>query len=154
MKVYIARHGEALSSSVNKEKPLSLIGREETEKIACFIRLHLSVQIKKIISSPKARAFETAEIFAEFLKPEHGIKIEKRLLPDMTASDNYEDLMDEDDDFMIIGHRPYLDSIIALLTVNEECDFIDIGNSTVICLEGNMDKGFNIQWILRPELIR
>lgn len=153
MNLYIARHADYINADKSKDKTISLKGREDTEKIACFIRLHLSAQIDKIIASEKTRSRETAEIFSEFLKPENGIEVNALLNPDKDAQNIIELILAEDNDIMIVGHRPFIDHLIALLTVNEECNFIEINNSTVVCLKRHGNE-FSIEWILKPEIIR
>lgn len=152
MNLYIVRHADYINAK-NGDKTISLKGRQETEKIACFIRLHLSVQIDRIYTSEKTRARDTAEIFSEFLKPENGIKPETMLNPDREAGDMIDMILEEGKDIMIVGHRPFIDNLIALLTVNEECNFIEIDNSTVVCLKKHGNE-FTIEWILKPEIIR
>lgn len=153
MNLYIVRHADYINAKNGRDKTISLKGREDTEKIACFIRLHLSVQIDRIYTSEKTRARDTAEIFSEFLKPQNGIKPETMLNPDREPGDIIDMILAEGKDIMIVGHRPFIDNLIALLTVNEECNFIEIDNSTVVCLRKHGNE-FSIEWILKPEIIR
>ncbi len=152
MKLYIAQHAKALSKEDNPSRPISIEGREETEILACFIRLHISIQISKIFCSMKERAFETAEIFNQFIKPVHGINKIEGLFPNDNVQEFIDSIKDEKHDLMVVSHKPFVDRLISQLVSSNDSELVDICNSSVACL--NKDNGhWLIEWILRPDII-
>lgn len=70
MKIIFARHGQTISGSLRKyeglsNSPLTDLGRKQAEKVGQYC---IQKKIKRIISSPLARALETAGIIGNILK--------------------------------------------------------------------------------------
>lgn len=152
MKLYIVQHAKALSKEEDPSRPISIEGREETEILACFIRLHISIQISNIYCSTKKRSFETAEIFNQFIKPEHGINKIEGLSPNDDVQAFINSVKDDKNDLMIISHKPFVDKLISQLVSGNDIELVDICNSSVVCL--NKDNGhWLVEWILRPDII-
>ncbi|MBM3581113.1 MAG: phosphohistidine phosphatase SixA, partial [Alphaproteobacteria bacterium] len=74
MRVYLARHGDAVEALENPRRPLSAKGRAEVERMASFLARG-GVRPRRIIHSQKLRAGETAAILARVLAP--GIALEE-----------------------------------------------------------------------------
>ena len=64
MKIYLMQHGEALPKEKDPEKGLSPEGKEQIELSAKALK-KLGIEFDVIISSPKKRAKQTAEIVAK-----------------------------------------------------------------------------------------
>jgi phosphohistidine phosphatase len=80
MKVYFVRHGEAVSSGVDPQRPLSEQGRADIRKIASFIK-PLGITVEHVWHSGKLRAAQTAEILAESVSVEKDCSAHENLGP-------------------------------------------------------------------------
>ena len=75
MRLYLVRHGDALSDSEDPKRPLSETGIEEAKKTGEFLK-KAGEKPLKIIHSTKLRAKQTGEIIAEVFR-ETGPKTEE-----------------------------------------------------------------------------
>ena len=80
MKVYLVRHGEAVSSQSDPQKPLSEQGRADVRKVAVFIK-PLCISVEQIWHSGKLRAAQTAEVMAESVSVEKNCSAHEGLGP-------------------------------------------------------------------------
>ncbi len=153
MKVYLVQHGIPKSEQEDPQRPLSLEGRAEARKMA----EHLDSKgftVKAIYHSPKLRARETAEIFAEVLRPEtleeaEGLKPldEPGLWAEKLNKQSREG------DIMLVGHLPHLQKLASLLLVKDpERSLVAFRQAGVVCLE-KTDTDWLLRWALVPELL-
>ena len=80
MKVYLVRHGEAVSSQFDPQRPLSAQGLADIRKVASFIK-PLQISVEHIWHSGKLRAAQTAEILAESMSVIKDCSAHKGLKP-------------------------------------------------------------------------
>ena len=73
MQVYLVQHGLAKSKDEDPERPLTAVGREEVERVARAAAA-VAVRPAAILHSGKARAEQTAEIFAAHTEPPQGVQ--------------------------------------------------------------------------------
>lgn len=118
MDVFFLRHGEAGNRvaipSKDVERALTESGKEEIEEIAeSFERMDL--EFNKIVSSPLARARETAEIVANAQKKSGKVELWDELRPEGNRLDLYRKLsrLRQDADVLLVGHEPYLSNVIG-----------------------------------------
>ena len=64
MKLYLVRHGEALSEHVARERPLSDKGKRDAAAMAAFLG-RAGIRVAEVQHSGKARARETAELLSQ-----------------------------------------------------------------------------------------
>ena len=62
MRLYLARHGEAKSKLEDANRPLTLRGKKEVEKVAKYLAENKDIHLEVIMHSRKLRAKQTAEI--------------------------------------------------------------------------------------------
>ncbi|MHC4639005.1 MAG: phosphohistidine phosphatase SixA, partial [Planctomycetota bacterium] len=105
MKVYLVRHGAAVSSEANPQRPLSEQGRAGVEKVATFIK-PLDLSVEHAWHSGKLRAAQTAEILAETVEVEKDCLAREGLRPNDDVSTIADELEAYDTDLMIVGHLP------------------------------------------------
>lgn len=150
MRLYLIQHGLSLPEEKDPEKPLSPEGKEQTQKIAEFLKAK-SLKVDSIWHSPKSRAIQTAEIISNSI---FCSEIKER--NDLNPLDPVEKFPDEikslNKNLMIVGHLPFLQKLASLLLSGSETNqFISFKNSGVVCLESaNIWK---IVWMITPELI-
>lgn len=147
MKVYLVRHGEALSPEINPEKPLSPQGRGEIERIAKFLA-RKSFPLFTILHSQKLRAKETAEILGEHLEPELALEEHFHLGPNDEIEPILQRIEAEERPMMVVGHLPFLEKLLAqLIVADEHPHLVEFRQGTTVCLE-KTDGGWTIDWVV------
>jgi len=150
MRLYLIQHGLSLPEEKDPEKPLSPEGKEQTQKIAEFLKTK-SLKVDSIWHSPKSRAIQTAEIISNSI---YCSEIKER--NDLNPLDPVEKFPDEikslNKNLMIVGHLPFLQKLASLLLSGSETNqFISFKNSGVVCLEST--NIWKIVCMITPELI-
>ena len=109
--VILVRHGKASHDDTLFEdikRPLTAEGRKRTKRIARYLA-DKNIGIEKLITSPAARAFETAKIFACELGIDPGDFIVEDSVYD-ALPENIQDVLfslpDDVNRVMIVGHNP------------------------------------------------
>ena len=153
MKVYLIRHGEAVSSEVDPKRPLSEEGRADIRKIASFIR-PLGVYVEHIWHSGKSRAAQTAEILAGAVAVEKGCSSREGLGPNSDVLTVADELEAYDTDLMIVGHLPFLWNLTSLLVAGRETtDVVAFGAGTIVCLKRRDPGVWQINWMVAPQIL-
>lgn len=153
MKVYLVRHGDAVSSEVDPERPLSDEGRAQVEKIASFIK-PLAIRVEHIWHSGKARAAQTAEILDGAVAAEKGCSSREGLKPNDSASSVAEEIDAYDTDLMIVGHLPLMGNLASLLLAGKEtAEVTAFDAGAIACLERRNHGPWQINWMIRPEIL-
>jgi phosphohistidine phosphatase len=154
MKLYIARHGHAVSNAENPSRPLSAVGTAEIERMAAFMA-DAGVRLHRVVHSGKTRAMQTATIYARVLGKAEKIEKLDGLKPEDDPAVTARVIQELSSDTLIAGHLPHLDRLVALLaTGNSELPLLSLPTGAVVCLEreGYRD-GWQITWMLEPSLI-
>jgi len=152
MYLYLIRHGDALSGSPDRERLLSERGKEETKKVAKFLK-GTGIEVKTIYHSGLKRAEETAEIIVKILETKAAVK-KSGLAPDDLVLLISEEILKREEDLMIVGHMPHLSNLASKLLVGrEEADLIDFRKSAALALEKKFDGPWRIQWFITPKLL-
>ena len=121
------RHGYAgnhLSDPIKDAKrQLTVSGKKEVVEIAKSLK-KLGVKFNIIFSSPLARAFQTAKIIAEEYKLTEQIEQSEELQPNGSKDFLYNKLrkLNIDSVILIVGHEPYLSSMINDIISNNDTD--------------------------------
>ena len=152
MALYLVQHGKALPKDQDPERRLSGEGKEEVGLIAEKAKKY-GVLVRRIEHSPKARAKETAEIFASALGPEGGVNKREGINPmdDVTAISGK---LKTDDNLMLVGHLPFMERLAShLITGAREPPVIKFQNGGIVCLDRSPDTdNWFIKWALMPNI--
>jgi len=143
MKLYLIRHGEALPSIVDSQRPLSDHGRAQV----AYLAHHLQDENAKplhIYHSGILRAQQTAEIIAKTL---HITAVDKisGLLPEDRPDSIFDQINSWTEDMMLVGHLPYLAYLLSRLS--DEGNHVQFDTATAVCLER-----VNTKWLIRAVL--
>jgi phosphohistidine phosphatase len=154
MKLYLVQHGEASAKDVDPERPLTDRGMKDIDRLAMFLK-HAGVQLDSVIHSGKLRAAQTAERLANMLAP--GVELQASGI--MNPNDNPKafDWQSEswDKDTLIVGHLPFMAKLVSHLLIEDENRLITAYRpGSIVCLERISDAHWQIDWMLRPELLR
>jgi phosphohistidine phosphatase len=154
MRLYLVRHGQAEPKDVDPQRGLTAKGRADSRRTAEFLAT-LDLSVAAVWHSTKKRARQTAEIVA----PAFGAadrRVERDgLTPNALVGPVAEELNTLDEDLAIVGHMPFQSCLAAaLLTGDDEGDWLDFSTAGVACLERDRDDGsWQLLWMIDPGLI-
>ena len=171
MDLFILRHGYAgnrLSDPMKDTKrQLTVSGKKEVVEIAKSLK-KLGVKFNVIFSSPLARAFQTAKIIAEEYKLTEQIEQSEELKPDGSKGSLYNKLskLSIDSVILIVGHEPYLSSMINdIISNNADTDRnYNTNHNNIILKKAGLSrikitstvpklKG-ELRWLLTPRILK
>ena len=150
MRLYLVQHGEALPKERDPDRPLSGPGRADVERLADFLAKR-GVRAQRVLHSGKTRARQTAELLARAL----GGACEGRsgLAPNDPTGDVVQEASDWTDDVVLVGHLPFMGRLAARLVAGrEDACVAAFRPGGMLCLERGEEGGWEIAWMLRPEL--
>lgn len=152
MKLYIVRHGEALSRFINPARPLSFDGRRSMEKLAAFLKPQ-KLSVAEIWHSGKERARQTAEILSSAVTSQKEIKSIEGLNPEDPVEPVIEEILNLRDDLMIVSHLPFVDNLTRKLLIGgRDNEFITFPTGGMACLDTSLGN-WRLVWFLYPELL-
>ena len=154
MKLYLVQHGEACAKDVDPERPLTDQGNADTDRLAVFLK-QAGIQVERVIHSGKLRAAQTAEYLAKAIAP--GVEPESSGIinpnDDPGAFDWQSDSWDRDT--LVVGHLPFMAKLVSHLVIEEENrPIIAWQPGSIVCLERENSTHWQINWMIRPELLR
>ena len=153
MKVYLVRHGEAVSSQFDPQRPLSEQGLADIRKVASFIK-PLEISVEHIWHSGKLRAAQTAEILAVAVAVEKDCSEHKDLRPNDDVTIIADELEAYDTDLMLVGHLPFLAYLTSLLVAgNQTANVAAFDAGSIACLNRRNPGQWQIEWMITPELL-
>jgi len=155
MELFLMRHGFSNPSDKDPEEGLTQDGIDMIKKIASSLK-KININFDIILTSPKKRAIQTAEIVAkEFSFPKEHIIETDKLYPLTPAEETLDFLSNfkEYKSFFIAGHLPSIKEIISYLLFPTSSIEIDVfhGACTKIKIEDH--RGILV-WHLVPEIFK
>jgi phosphohistidine phosphatase len=153
MKLYLVQHGEACAKEIDPERPLTEQGQADIDRLAVFLKA-AGIQVERVIQSGKLRAQQTAERLAKKIAPE--VELETSGL--MNPNDNPKafDWQSEswDRNILIVGHLPFMAKLVSHLLIDDENRLLTTYQpGSIVCLEHNNEAQWQINWMIRPELL-
>ncbi|MFC2075260.1 phosphohistidine phosphatase SixA [Bdellovibrionota bacterium] len=153
MEILLVRHAEAESSEVNPNRPLSKIGVGNIRKVATFIKSKVW-DCQKILHSDKLRAEQTAKHLAGIAFPDAKIELSTGLSPNDSISRVAEQLEKESENLILVGHLPFMDKLVGLLSEGDELETpFSFPPAGVVCLEFDGVGYWKIKWTVTPDTI-
>jgi phosphohistidine phosphatase len=164
MKIHVLRHGIAamrddLDIENDSGRPLTPKGKRQLRQIAGAMT-KMGLRFDLILSSPYLRAKQTAEIVAKSLKLEKRLKFSDALAPDGSLENLIRQLNESKpapEKVLLVGHEPYLSSLISLLTTGREDLMMDFKKGGLCKLEtGKLSHGrcATLVWLLTPRQMK
>jgi len=117
MPIYFSQHGKSASKDVDPQRGLTPDGAAEVTRIAKILS-EAGVAVDVIWHSGKARASQTAEIFAASLRPDGGVKLRDGIGP-LDDVEAFAGELPKDRDEMIVGHLPFMERIVSYLVTGD-----------------------------------
>lgn len=153
MKLYLMQHGEAEAADVNPERPLTTAGREAVSRLAGLLGAR-RIQVDHILHSGKLRAAQTAAILAESIGRGIALEIHNNIAPMDTPTVIAEEIGHWQEDTLIVGHLPFMAKLATLLASDRtDPPIVGFMPGTILCLEHTDNGDWQINWMLRPELL-
>ena len=158
MEIYLMQHGEAYSEDQDPERSLSPNGEEQIRYTGKALK-KLGVDVDLMVSSPKKRARQTAEIVAGQLGySKEGIEVTETLEPLAPSEDLIAYLRRFGDrrKVLLAGHLPSLGKIAANL-VSEKGDVsvrFEMGGVCRIDAEALPTHAGDLRWVMPPAHLR
>lgn len=150
----MVQHAKSKRKEEDPSRRLSEKGEGEIRKVARYAEKHLQLHVRQIVHSSKLRAKQTAEVLAEHIHPEKGVKVAEGLEPLSDPKVWISQLAETTEDNMIVGHLPHLSRLVGhLLTGDETKEVLTFRTGGIACLEKDEDGGWTIRWMITPEII-
>ena len=121
MDLYLVRHGTAIDRAdwdgADADRPLSDPGREEMARISSSVA-RLGLRIDAIVTSPYARAYETADILARHLNLLDKLVVDQALTPGFAVESLGGVLkkLPEPEGVVLVGHEPDFSTVVGQIT--------------------------------------
>ncbi len=153
MNIYLVQHAKAVSREHDPERPLSIEGKEEIDKVAMFLE-SMNISVGYLWHSKKLRAAETAGELTEAI----NITEQKAWLDGLSPNDDVKKFKEEkidtsSKDIMIVGHMPFLSKLASLLLIDSsDREIINFKNAGIVCLS-NTNENWQVEWIIIPKLL-
>jgi phosphohistidine phosphatase len=152
-RIYLVQHGEAASKAVHPERPLTDKGIADISAMARFLKQG-GVPIGRILHSGKLRAEQSAGILAQALTAGAAADAIKHINPNDPVREFAGKLKHYGTDSLFVGHLPFMEKLVAYLVCgSEDCRSVAFTPGSVVCLSAIDGKSWNIEWMIRPELI-
>jgi phosphohistidine phosphatase len=153
MFLYLVQHGEAKKEEEDPARGLTDKGIQDVRRVAAYTQ-KMNIRISWIFHSGKTRALQTAQIFADYLKPEKGGFETGNLAPMDDPALWAKRVSEMQENTMLVGHLPYMVRLAGLLLCGDkEKMFIDFKMGGVVCLARFDDDRWAIEWMLAPEIM-
>ena len=164
MELYLLRHGLAvmrddLDYARDAQRPLTPKGKRQLRQIAAAMK-PMGLRFDLILSSPFARARQTAEIVAGALKRQKQLA----LCDALTPNGDPEALMQQlntahpkAEAVLLVGHEPYLSRLISVLTAGGTELAMDFKKGGLCKLEiekPGYGRCATLKWLLTPKLMK
>lgn len=153
MRLYLVQHGEAQPEAVSAERELTPQGRLDVGRLADLLGAR-GVRAARVVHSGKTRARQTAEILAARLAPGTAPELLSGLNPNDPVRPVAAQASDWNADILLAGHQPFMGRLATLLVAGrEDPALLAFQPGSIACLERNPVAGWEIAWMLRPELL-
>jgi phosphohistidine phosphatase len=149
---YLVRHGDAVSETLDSQRPLSRLGQEQVEQVARAAAAR-QAQVSAIFHSGILRAEQTAEIMARHLAPELGVRRMKGLAPQDDPAIAKAELETSQAPVMFVGHLPHMGRLAGLLINGDaERGAVEFAPATVVCVSQQVSR-WQLIWVLVPDFL-
>ena len=153
MKIYLVQHGEAVAKNVDPERPLTEQGKFAVQRTAKALA-HAGVEVKRVIHSGKLRARQTAEILANTIDTCLQLKTSDLIKPNDDPRAFGLQVNSWNSNTIVIGHLPFMAKLVSLLVTGDDFQtLVAYQPGSVVCLELVEINDWQINWMLRPELL-
>ena len=150
MKLYLVRHGEAVSRNVHPERPLSERGRAEVRSVAArFAQGGVAASV--LLHSGKKRAQETAELLGAAIALRSPMQRVAGIDPSDATEAFAREVEQWTEDAVVVGHLPFMSRLVSrLLARDEGASPVHFHTGTAVCLEREGSGSWKLAWVIHP----
>ena len=154
MRLYLVRHGKAVQTGDEWERPLAARGRRDVGRIAASLAA-TGCRVARVVHSGRARARETAELLSASIGPKGMVEeMGQGLQPEDSTDVLAWTAANWEDDVMAVGHEPFMGRMVAqLLCGNPDMPLAIMKTGAVVCLERGGDGGWSLCWMIVPKIV-
>lgn len=157
MEIYLMQHGDYLTKDEDPEESLSPEGVKKLKSISQALK-RINIKVDQIITSPKKRARETAEIVAHAVGSSSDKIIETSFVKPLTPPQETIEYLEQFahlNSLLIVGHLPSLTRITSLLLMDgsQAVVHFERGGVVRIDVENLPTHAGQLRWYLTPELL-
>ena len=147
MQVYLMRHAMAADPGGTPDalRPLTEQGRRDAREAGRALR-DRGVDIAVVLSSPRLRARETAELVIEGLGRALKVDVREALTCGATADDYLREIRAQIGPPLLVGHNPEMSAFASALAGRT----ISFRPATV-CAVGVDEAGAKLSWVRHPD---
>ena len=149
MKLFLVRHGTALSKEADPSRPLSEHGKADVRRMARYLA-ELNIRISDIRHSTKLRAAQTAGILASKVATGTDVTEVEGLAPDDPVEPVAGEIRSRDQDLMLVGHLPFLHKLAGYL-LGSLADPLLCPTASVLILSRTEDGVWSVESQIRPQ---
>ena len=118
MRLYLVRHGLALTKDENPDRPLSEQGQKDVKRMASFLG-RAGVRVPRVIHSEILRAQQTALYLSTVIGPGRIVEEMRDLKPSSRLDSLVEAAAVWTEDTMVVGHDPFMSRITSFFTAGD-----------------------------------
>jgi len=153
MKLFLVQHAAAVAKETDPQRPLSTEGQRDMEMLAAFLR-RANIRADRVLHSGKRRAEQTAETLAKAITTSGHWGAISGMEPNDAVESFAETIASFSQATVLVGHLPFMSRLVSLLVTGDPARAtVAFRPGSVVCLERDPAGGFNISWMLRPELL-
>ncbi len=153
MKLYLVRHGDAVSANDDLGRPLSETGRRQVDLLARFLAAR-GVTVARVCHSGKQRAEQTAARLVAAVAPGVQIETVADATPNDPARPLFRTIYTWQEDSLVAGHLPHLSCLVSRLLFEVELPWaFDFQPAAAACLERNAEGHWSLAWFVSPDLL-
>lgn len=152
MRVYLVRHGTAVSEKEDPTRPLSAEGRRDIEHVARTLG-NMNLKVDTIYHSGKLRSEQTALIIAGSIEANNGFRKTSGLAPNDQPEEALELIDSAEGDILLVGHLPHLDNLLRALVRPAESESLPEFTAGACIGVEKSSRGWQIFRALGPHMI-
>jgi phosphohistidine phosphatase len=155
--IYIIRHAEAQPAGTpgleDFDRTLTDEGLRDAARLGTLLH-RLDLKVDAILTSPLPRALQTARLIAEALTLEDRLETVDVLSTDHSAREIADWLVTRSERRLaLVGHNPWASDLVGLLAGAPGLR-LNLRKSAVASLVGSPSGAYELDWVLRPRLVR
>jgi phosphohistidine phosphatase len=150
--VVLARHGQAVSTEENPERPLSVLGRRQAERMASWLA-DMNLSLDEVWHSGKPRAQQTASVLAKRVgvHPSRVMAV-AGMGPRDEVTKAVTELEADGQSMMLVGHLPFLARLASQLLTGDTERLRLRFNTAGVAVLARAGNGWELVALADPDL--